>query len=79
MMVLANIHIIACLENRFHKLNDRHSYYTSQNISQRKALMEEMYALGLHFTREHEMYYSCNNLVMLVIVASHCPYTNQSK
>jgi glutathione peroxidase-family protein len=41
--------------------------------------MEEMYALGLHFTREHEMYYSCNNLVMLVIVASHCPYTNQSK
>jgi hypothetical protein len=48
--------IIGHLENRFRKLNDRCSYYTSRNIPKREALMEEMYTLGVHFNREHEMY-----------------------
>jgi hypothetical protein len=48
--------IIGHLENRYQKLNDRRSYYTSRNISKREALMEEMYTLGVRFNREHEMY-----------------------
>jgi hypothetical protein len=30
--------------------------YTSRNSPKREALMEEMYTLGVHFNREHEMY-----------------------
>jgi hypothetical protein len=48
--------VIPRLENRFRKLNDRQSYYASQNIPRREALMEDMYALGIHFNREQEMY-----------------------
>jgi hypothetical protein len=48
--------VISRLENRFRKLNDRRSYYTSRNIPRREALMEEMYALGIRFNREQEVY-----------------------
>ncbi len=48
--------VIARLENRFCKLSDRCSFYTSKNIPRREALTDEMYALGVHFNREQEMF-----------------------
>jgi hypothetical protein len=54
------------------------SYYTSQNIPCREALMEEMYALGVRFTKEQNFLIG-NNLITLIHVASRCPNTDTSK
>jgi len=48
--------IIERLENRNERLGDRRRVYAARNIPLRDSLTEELYALGIRFNRDHELY-----------------------
>jgi hypothetical protein len=48
--------IIERLENRYERLDDRRRVYAARNIPLRDSLTEELYALGIRFNRDHELY-----------------------
>jgi hypothetical protein len=48
--------IIERLENRYERLGDRRRVYAARNILLRDSLTEELYALGIRFNRDHELY-----------------------
>ena len=48
--------IIERLENRYEWLGDRRRVYAARNIPLRDSLTEELYALGIRFNRDCELY-----------------------
>jgi len=48
--------IIERLENRYERLGDRRRVYAARNIPLRDSLTEELYALGIRFNRDRELY-----------------------